>query len=151
MTRRSPRLGRLLSGFVVVAAAGACAPAARAPAVTVDLPLLFDRAFGEEATGDAHRAVEAYLGVVAAAAGSEGVPWRRAALQAALDALVTREIPSLGDAAGDAALVGRSGDAPRITAALEREAGAARGAPERGLVARALEALAVRRGDAAAA
>jgi hypothetical protein len=113
------------------------------------LPHEFAEAFHTDATGDPHQAVAAYLSAVRDAAQAAGDPWQLAALEASLDALDARALPSLGDAAGDAALAYRTPDGPSIAKGLSAVATEARGPFARGLVARGLEALARRRGDAA--
>jgi hypothetical protein len=102
-----------------------------------------------DAIGDPHAAVGAHLGVVRAAATAQGDPWQVPALEAALDALATRPMTSLGDAANDAGLAWRTGDAAAVAQELSRVD--ARGAFARGLVARTLASMAQRRGDAAEA
>ena len=57
-------------------------------------------------------------------------------------------MPALGDAASDAALAYRTPEAASIAKGLADAANEARGPFARGLVARGLEGLALRRGDA---
>ncbi len=106
-------------------------------------------AFRIDATGDPHAAVGAYLSAVHDAAQAAGDPWQVAALEASLDALDARALPSLGDAASDAALAFRTADGPVISRGLAGAASDARGPFARGLVARGLQRLAQRHGDAA--
>jgi hypothetical protein len=112
---------------------------------------LFASAFRADATGDSHDAVAANLEVVRAAASADGDPWQLAALQASLDALATRIMPSLGEMADDAALAQRTREGGDIVRELLRHSREAKGVFARGLIARALRALAERRGDAAEA
>src|ERR1700733_6419042 len=77
------------------------APPARAPAAPVDLPRMFAAAFRADAVGDPGEAVQAYVAVVRAASRAGGDPWQAAALEASLDAVATRSMPSLGDVARD--------------------------------------------------
>jgi hypothetical protein len=125
-------------------------PPARAPgAAHGALPHEFAEAFRIDATGDPHQAAAAYLSAVRDAARAEGDPWQVAALEASLDALDGHALPSMGAAAGDAALAYRTQDGPAIARGLAGAASEARGPFARGLVARGLEGLARRRGDAA--
>jgi hypothetical protein len=141
----------LLSLFLF--SAGACGgPPANAPSGPhADLPKLHGEAFRADAAGDAGGAVRGYLEVVRAAAASDGDPWQIPALQASLDALTTRTLPSLGEAAGDAGLVWRTAERARVEAELARDADEARGPFARGLIARSLAIVAHREGDAARA
>jgi hypothetical protein len=143
--RRVAGLGALL---VLSLASGACGgPGAAAPqGGHLDLPHAFVGAFRVDATGDPSAAVSAYIDVVRAAALADGDPWQVPALEASLDALASRTMPSLGDAAADAALAWRTGQAAAIAADLARVP--TRGTFARGLVARALVTIAQRRGDA---
>jgi hypothetical protein len=109
---------------------------------------MFASAFRTDATGDPHAAVRGFLDVVRTAAQADDNPWQVVALEASLDALSTRSMPSLGDAARDAALANRTQDAGSIVHELARAAAEARGPFARGLIARALTALAQRHGDA---
>jgi hypothetical protein len=122
---------------------------AKAPGPRPNLAGLFAHAFRTDATGDAREAVSGFLEVVRAAARADGDPWQVVALEASLDALSTRSMPSLGDEALDAALANRTRDAASISHGLTQAALEARGPFARGLIARALTALAERRGDAA--
>ena len=108
----------------------------------------FAEAFRVDATGDPHAAVGAYLALVRDAAQSGDDPWQVAALEASLDALDARAMPSLGDAAADAALAYRTLDGATIAKGLAGASSDARGPFARGLVARGLEGMALRRGDA---
>jgi hypothetical protein len=148
---RSSRLPAFL--FILSLSMGACGgPPARAPSGHAGtLPRTFAEAFRVDANGDPHAAVKAHLDVVRTAAQAGGDPWQVAALEASLDALVTRAMPSLGDAAGDAALANRTREASAIAQDLARSANAAMGPFAKGLIARALTAMAQRRGDAAEA
>ncbi|MDP9035106.1 MAG: hypothetical protein M3O50_09885, partial [Myxococcota bacterium] len=112
-----------------------------------DLAGAFAGAFRVDAVGEPREAVARYLGLLDAAARAEGDPLQVPAIEAALDALVTRTMPSLGETtAMDAALVYRTREP--IAKDLIRIAGEARGPFARGLVARALSSLAERQGDA---
>jgi len=115
----------------------------------VELPRAFAQAFRTDATGEAHEAVGAYLGVARAAAVADDDAWQVPALEASLDALATRSMPSLGEAASEAGLAQRTGDAATIAAELGRLG--TRGTFARALVARTLTSMAQRRGDAAEA
>jgi hypothetical protein len=94
-------------------------------------------------------AVKAYLDTVRAAARADGDPWQVPALEASLDALATRSMPSLGEAAHDAALAWRTGEGPGLVEELGRVNAA--GPFARGLVARALLSVAQRQGNVAEA
>ncbi len=122
----------------------------KAPAAREDLPRAFADAFRVDATGDPDEAVKRHLGVVRAAAQADGDAWQIPALEASLDALATRTMPSLGEeVAIDAALAHRTrGSIVTELAAIAREA---RGPFARGLVARAINLLDEERGDAAQA
>ena len=101
--------------LLLFAATVSCAAApARAPVSAVDLPGAFAAAFGADATGDPADAARAYLAVVREASRAAGDPWQIPALEASLDALATRQMPALGDAARDAAIfpphAARAGD-----------------------------------------
>ncbi|HEY3817963.1 MAG TPA: hypothetical protein VGL81_12370 [Polyangiaceae bacterium] len=125
-------------------------PEARVPqGPHADLPVLYGQAFRADATGDPRVAVKAYLDAVRAAARAEGDPWQVPALEASLDALATRTMPSLGEASRDAGLAWRTDEGPSIVAELARVDGA--GPFARGLVARTLLEVAERKGDAAEA
>ena len=126
-------------------------PPARAPAGSVGLPAAFASAFRVDAVGEPHEAVAAYLAVVRAAASSDGDPWQVPALEASLDALTTRAMPSLGEAARDAALAERTRETSDVVRELSKDLAGAKGAFARGLIARALRTVAQRRGDAVAA
>ena len=135
----------LVATFSLAACGG---PGARGPSgPRVDLPKLFAAAFRVDATGAPADAVRAHLDVVRAASRQDGDPWQIPALQASLDALATRSLALLGDAADDAALARRTHEA--ITPELERALADAGGPFARGLVARALTALHQRAGDVA--
>jgi hypothetical protein len=138
--------------LLLCAAIVSCAPApARAPAAVVDLPSAFAAAFRADATGEPADAARAYLGVVRAASRAAGDPWQLAALEASLDALATRSMPSLGDDPRDAALANRTRLGPEIEAALTIAQGEAAGPFAKGLIARTLTTMAEDRGDADAA
>jgi hypothetical protein len=123
-------------------------PGARAPTpVDAHLPQLFATAFRADATGDPAAAVRAHLDVVRAAARADGDPWQVPALEASLDALATRSLTTLGDAASDAALERRTREP--IAQELERIEAGAQGPFARGLLAGALTAIAQRLGDVA--
>ena len=141
-----------LALLALAAIGAACAPEAKAPsAAPVALPSAFAEALRVDATGNADDAVRAYLDVVRAAAPADGDPWQVPALEASLDALAERSLPALGLASRDAALVWRTHDGDAVARALGQAAKDARGPFARGLVARALLAMAQRRGDATAA
>jgi len=131
----------------------ACAmPPSRSPAgPRVALPAAFADAFRLDATGDPHDAIRAHLDVVRAAAREDRDPWQVPALAASLDALATIPMPALGEAAADAALANRTGEAAAIARDLGTVAREAGGPFGKALIARALESLAMRSGDAAAA
>jgi hypothetical protein len=141
--------------WLVVLACGvaACGGApARAPnGATIGLPHAFAEAFRADATGDPREAVKGYLEAARAAAPAAGDPWQVATLEASLDALDARVLPSLADAAGDASLAYRTREGGAIAQVLATSANEARGPFARGLIARGLEGLAQRRGDAAEA
>ena len=135
--------------LTLVACAG---PGARAPSgAGAFLPSAFANAFRVDALGDPSDAVRAHLDVVQAASQRPEDPWQVAALEASLDALATRQMFSLGDAARDAALANRSPEPGPVADKLGHAALRARGQFARGLIARARGAIAQRRGDAAEA
>jgi hypothetical protein len=101
-----------------------------------------------DATGDPREAVRAHLDVVRTAARSGGDPWQVFALEASLDALALRTMPSLADASRDASLALRTREGQRIAAELARTSADAAGPFPKGLVARALTSLAQRAGNA---
>ncbi len=145
MRTRSAALALALFASLGLACGG---PGARTPArVDAHLPQLFAAAFRADATGDPATAVRAHLDVVRAAARAEGDPWQVPALEASLDALATRSLSTLGDAAADAALERRTREP--IAQELERLETEAQGPFARGLIAGALTAIAQRLGDAA--
>ncbi len=147
--RISPSLLLSLTVFSLAACGG---PPARAPTATgTPLPHAFAEAFRLDAIGDPHDAIDAYLDIVRKAAPASGDRWQVPALEAALDALALRAMPSLGDAARDAALANRTREAAGIGRELGRAANEAKGPFARGLIARALADMAQRRGDAAEA
>ncbi len=123
------------------------APPAQSPTAAPDLPRAFEAAFRADAMGDANDAIRGHLAVVDAAARAGGDPWQVAAMEASLDALATRGMPSLGDASLDASLANRTGQQGRIAAELVRIASQSSGPFARGLIARALTRMAERRGD----
>lgn len=142
------RRAAVLAALCVTAACGG--PGARAPqGARVNLPHAFAAAFRLDATGDAQQAARAYLDVARAAAPADGDAWQVAALEASLDALVTRTMPAMGDASVDAALARRT-TLPMATE-LEHIEADAHGPFARGIVARALTVLEQRAGDARAA
>ena len=141
---------RFLVAFSVLVFLACAGPGARSPTgADASLPSAFANAFRVDAIGDPHDAVKAHLGVVQAASQRTDDPWQVAALEASLDALATRAMPSLGDAARDAALANRSRDAGLIADELGRTAVHSTGSFAKGLIARARGAIAQRRGDAA--
>jgi hypothetical protein len=107
---------------------------------------MFDEAFRVDAVGDSHLAVKAYLEVVQAAARAGGDPWQVSALEASLDALAMRTMPALGEAERDVGLAWRTGDRASIVQQLGRLD--AEGPFARGLLARTLQSIAQRQGDA---
>ncbi len=115
------------------------------------LPHEFAEAFRVDATGEPHDAVAAFLATARDAAHADGDPWQIAALEASVDALALRVMPSLGDGDRDAALAYRTQDGKAIAAGLAGAANEGRGPFAKGLVARGLEGLAMRQGDAAEA
>ncbi len=139
----------LLPSLLVLSFLACGGPPARVPAAAgVALPHAFADAFRVDATGDPHEATKAYLEIVREAAPADGDRWQVPALEAALDALALRAMPSLGDAARDAALVNRTREGAGIAAQLALASNDARGPFARGLIARALAEMAERRGDA---
>jgi hypothetical protein len=135
-------------GLLLACACGG--PGASSPhASRSALPHAFAEAFRTDATGDPRAAIKAHLDVVRAAAAADGDPWQAPALQASLDALATRTMPSLGDGSSDAALAWRTRETASIVQELSRVE--ARGPFARGLVARTLLSIAQRTGDAAEA
>jgi hypothetical protein len=146
MTRPRRLLAWLLASCGGFVSCGS--PQARAPGGGVGLPTAFAAAFRADATGDSHDAVAATLAVARAAASADRDPWQLAALQASLDALATRTMPSLGEMAGDAALAQRTREGGDIVRELSRDSRNAKGVFARSLIARALRTLAERRGDA---
>jgi hypothetical protein len=151
---RSRPFGRFAwaAGLPVLAVVACGGPPARAPSAAHGaLAHQFAEAFRIDATGDPHVAVGAYVAAAHDAAQAADDPWQVPALEASLDALDARILPSLGDAASDAALAYRTQDGPAIAKGLAGAGSDARGPFARGLVARGLERLAQRRGDAAEA
>lgn len=145
------RPGTLLAGLSLSLGVACGAPRPAAPvAVHADLAGAFARAFHVDAVGDPADAARSYEDLIATAARSEGDPWQLPALEAALDALATRRMRALGEAAPYAALAHRASGLD-VESALGRAVAAARGPFARGLVARALTSLAEARGDAASA
>ena len=141
---------RRILGAVALAAAACGGPGPTSPSgARSDLPKAYAAAFRVDALGEARDAVRAQLDVVRLAAGDEGNPWQVAALQAALDALATRHMPSLSAASRDAGLAWRTADGGTIAQELQRIEREAQGPFARSLIARALGAMASRRGDAA--
>ncbi|HEY8038754.1 MAG TPA: hypothetical protein VIF15_03140 [Polyangiaceae bacterium] len=137
----------LLACAVLLAACGG--PGARSPqGARGDLPKAYAAALRVDATGDPLDAVKGYLAVVDSAVRADGDPWQVAAIEASLDALATRVMPSLGDGAADASLAWRTRDGGAIAGELARDESNARGAFARGLIARALTSMAQRQGDA---
>lgn len=133
---------------LAIAAVACGGPGAKSPGAHAgDLPRRFAAAFELEATGDPAAAARAYLDVVSGAAQSSGDPWQVPALQAALDALGTRSLGTLGEAASDAALERRTREP--IAASLARIEGDAGGPFARGLVAATLTEIYERLGDTA--
>lgn len=110
------------------------------------VPTLFASAFHVDAEGDGERSVSAYLNVVREAAHNSDDPWTVVAVAAALDALVTRTMPSLGEFADDAALAQRS--KTPIVGPLEQIHRETPGPLVPAMIARALTRYHERRGDA---
>jgi hypothetical protein len=138
-------LAGLVIGAAMVAACGT-PPATRPPAASSsELTNALTAAFREEARGDPAVARKMYLSVLDRAAASDSDPWQLAVVEASLDALVQRSIPSLSDVTDDAAL------AFRTPGEMSLDGVHADGPFVPGLVARAMLALAERRGDAAMA
>ena len=137
--------------------AAACGggPEARAPAARGgDATRRLVEAVREEAVGDPARAAAAYLDALDLAA-KDGGPWGLAVAEASLDALVARDVEWLAEATPSAALFFRLPEAPRggaiaprVTAVAGDGPGGAKGPFVRGLAARALERIALHRGDA---
>jgi hypothetical protein len=143
MKARTAAIALALCAQVGLACGG---PGAKSPAqADAHLPQLFTTAFRVDATGDPAAAVRAHLDVVRAAAQADGDPFQVPALEASLDALTTRSLSSLGDAASDAALERRTREP--IAAELARIEALAQGVFARGLIAGALATLAQRTGD----
>ncbi len=141
------RLGAALA-LVLAACAG---PGAHSPTgPKADLPKAYAHALHVDATGEPHDAVRAELDLVRLAASDPENPWQVPALDAALDALTTRRMPSLGLAASDAALAWRTPDGAAIARELAQVEAQAQGTFARSLIARSLKSMAGRRGDAAA-
>jgi hypothetical protein len=135
----------LLLAALGVAACGG--PGARAPdALRGQLPRAFAAAFRTEAVDDPHAATRAYLDVVRSAAPLDDDPWQVSALEASLDALALRSLPSLGEAGQDGGLVWRTGETDLVARELSKAD--ARGPFARGLIAAASRDMAERRGDA---
>ena len=127
-------------------------PPAHAPnGAGISLPRAFVEAFRVDAIGQPHEAIQGYLEVVRQAVRADGDRWQTPALEASLDALALRAMPSLGDAAQDAALSRRTREEGAIARELAQTANEAKGPFARGLVARALADIAQRRGDPAEA
>lgn len=124
-------------------------PGAKAPtAGNADLVNRVVAATKEEATGDPTRAVGMWLDAVDAAVDAHGDPWQIAAEQAALDALVLRDLSALEDAGPDAALAYRVTSAQTTATRLTAAAARADDPFSAGLVARALHDLAAHAGNA---
>ncbi len=123
-------------------------PAKSPTAGNADLPNKVVAAEREEAIGDPAKAVTMWLGVLDAAVDAAGDPWQIAAEEAALDALVLREVSALEDAGADSALAYRVKDAGEIGKRLTAAAGRADDPFSAGLVARALHDLAAHSGNA---
>ena len=147
--------GRRLAAVVVVAATACGGPPAVALAALSAIafvPTPSPKPSASTRRGEPAAAIQAYLGVVHAAARADGDPWQVAALQASLDALATRTMPSLGDASSE---LRPSRTGPHRRKPIVHELGLAeaeaRGPFAKGLIARALTTLAQRRGDAAEA
>ena len=142
-----PLRGLVLAALGVAACGG---PGARTPdGPRGQLPRAFAVAFRAEAVDDPRAATRAYLDVVRSAAPLDGDPWQVGALEASLDALALRTLPSLGEAGQDGGLVWRTGDTVVVGQELAKTD--ARGPFARGLIAAASREMAERRGDAAEA
>jgi len=128
----------------------ACAggPAKSPTAGNADLPNKVVAATREEAIGDPAKATSMWLGVLDAAVDAAGDPWQIAAEEAALDALVLRDVNALEDVGGDSALAYRAKDTGEIATRLAKAASHADDPFSAGLVARALHDLAAHAGNA---
>ncbi len=133
------KAARLLALGVVLAA---CGHALVPRPLDRDLVAPFVEAFREEATGTDSAAVKLYMKALETAAATPESAWQLPVVEASLDALVFRSVPSLSGVTEDAALVFRTKDAPLLADVR------ATGPFVPLLLARALTALAERRGDA---
>lgn len=137
---------------VAALSVAACMPPARAPVEPAQpLPSVFAEAFRIDATGDPDRATHAYLDVLERAAQADEDRWQVPAIEASLDALTSVTMPALGSAMRDAALANRTRLTPLVRETLSRAMTEARGTFARGLIARALTAMAEHEGDAGSA
>ena len=141
----------LLSSLILIAGGCAGAPAKAPEGASVVLPAGYAHAFQVDATGDARDAVKAYVDLVRAAAPARGDRWQVPAIEASVDALAGRTMPALGLGARDAGLAFRTAESDAIAKGLAQAESEAQGPFARGLVARGLETMALRRGDAAEA
>jgi hypothetical protein len=143
------RTALLALAVAPLACGGAKAPTAQAP----DFAAAHAKALREEATGDDAKAAVLYADLLALAAQAPESAGAEAAVVAALDALAFREVPGIAVASEDTALAYRLPPGPRadLQKRLEAAYASADDPLVPGLVARALQALAERDGDAKAA
>lgn len=151
---RAPRslVGALLAPLVVLPACGG--PAARAPGGPGTSPApAFMAALRAEALEAPTVARDAYLRVVERMAGESASPWQVPATVASLDALVHRNVASLGPVTESSALVFRmtAAEGQTLASKLEEARGHAAGPFAGPLLARALLTLAEQRGEVARA
>ena len=140
-----------LFGIALGAACGG-GPGPNAPrASSHDFATPFSQAMSVEATGDPSEAIKEYEAIVLQAASADGDPWQLPALQASLDALVTRTVSSFDYATADSALAYRTSKRDEIAKALAESYDHGKGPFAKGLIARSLEELAVHAGDAVSA
>jgi hypothetical protein len=123
------------------------APSAKSPGASdAGLPNKVVAATREEAIGDPARAVAMWLDTLDAAVDAPGDAWQIATEEAALDALVLREVSALADTGDDSALAFRV-TTPTIATRLAAAAKRADDPFTAGLVARALHSLAAHAGS----
>lgn len=139
----------VFAGLALVACGGPGASSARHASKDFGAPL--SAAMNTEATGDQGEAIKQYLAIVDDAAQAEGDAMQVPALYGALDALVERTVSSLDQATADSALAYRTSHQADVAAALGKSFEHAEGPFAKGAIARSLEELARRSGDAKAA